>query len=108
MSELLTQFVLAQSGAQQLVNLTCPECGTSFAEFRNVGLLGCPHDYDAFEKALVPLAESAELLLVAADLLGRGPQLFLVEPSTPGVQVKQDPGMGLRAASLGSVQVVVS
>ena len=33
------------------------------------------------EKTLVPLAETAELLLVAADLLGRGPQLFLVEAS---------------------------
>jgi alkylation response protein AidB-like acyl-CoA dehydrogenase len=56
------------------------------------------------EKALVALAEKSELLLVAADLLGRGPHLFLVETSTPGVTVKADPGMGLRAASLGSVR----
>jgi alkylation response protein AidB-like acyl-CoA dehydrogenase len=55
------------------------------------------------EKTLVPLADKAELLLVAADLLGHGPQLFLVESGTPGVSVKSEPGMGLRAASLGSV-----
>lgn len=59
LNELLTQFVLTQSGAQQMAQLTCPECGTSFAEFRNVGLLGCPHDYDAFDKALVPLLQRA-------------------------------------------------
>ena len=54
------------------------------------------------EKTLVPLAESAELLLVAADLKGQGPQLFLVETGTKGVSVKAEPGMGLRAAGLGS------
>jgi protein arginine kinase activator len=31
----------------------------TFVEFRNAGLLGCPADYDAFEKALVPLIERA-------------------------------------------------
>jgi alkylation response protein AidB-like acyl-CoA dehydrogenase len=56
------------------------------------------------EKCLVPLANEAELLLVAADLLGRGPQLFLVEPHAPGVSIRPEPGMGLRAASLGSIR----
>jgi alkylation response protein AidB-like acyl-CoA dehydrogenase len=56
------------------------------------------------EKMLVPLADTAELLLVAADLVGEGPQLFLVDPHADGVTVKADPGMGLRAASLGSVR----
>jgi len=56
------------------------------------------------EKALVPLADSAELFLVAADLMGHGPQLFLVEAQAEGVSVKPEPGMGLRAAGLGSVR----
>jgi alkylation response protein AidB-like acyl-CoA dehydrogenase len=56
------------------------------------------------EKTLVPLAARADLLLVAADLLGHGPQLFLVEPGSEGVSAKSEPGMGLRAASLGSVR----
>jgi alkylation response protein AidB-like acyl-CoA dehydrogenase len=54
-------------------------------------------------KSLVPLAESAELLLVAARLEGHGPVLFLVEPSTRGVLVKAAPGMGIRAAATGDV-----
>lgn len=56
------------------------------------------------EKSLVPLADKAELLLVAADLHGRGPQLFLVEPGQKGVSVKPEPAMGLRAASLGRLR----
>jgi alkylation response protein AidB-like acyl-CoA dehydrogenase len=56
------------------------------------------------EKTFVPLADKAELLLVAADLLGRGPQLFLVEPHTRGVSMRPEPGMGLRAAGLGGVR----
>jgi len=58
-NELLANFVMEQSGARELAKLTCPECGMSFLEFRNSGLLGCPNDYDAFAKALVPLLERA-------------------------------------------------
>lgn len=54
-------------------------------------------------KSLVPLAESAELLLVAARLEGHGPVLFLVETKTRGVLVKANPGMGVRAAATGDV-----
>jgi alkylation response protein AidB-like acyl-CoA dehydrogenase len=54
-------------------------------------------------KSLVPLAESAELLLVGARLEGHGPVLFLVETKTDGVLVKAAPGMGVRAAATGDV-----
>jgi len=57
------------------------------------------------EKTLVPLADKAELLLVAADLLGKGPSLFIVEPGSAGVSVRHEPSMGLRAARLGSVRL---
>ena len=36
----------------------CTACGIKFAEFRNSGRLGCPHDYDEFAEELVPLLES--------------------------------------------------
>jgi alkylation response protein AidB-like acyl-CoA dehydrogenase len=54
-------------------------------------------------KSLVPLAESAQLLIVAARLEGHGPVLFLVEPATRGVLVKASPAMGVRAAATGDV-----
>jgi alkylation response protein AidB-like acyl-CoA dehydrogenase len=55
------------------------------------------------EKTLVPLAARAELFLVAADLLGCGPQLFLIEADVPGVVAKASPARGVRAAELGSL-----
>ena len=52
-------------------------------------------------KSLVPRAAQAELLLVGAELEGRGPALFLVESSTKGVLTEPEPAMGLRAAATG-------
>ena len=57
------------------------------------------------EKTLVPLADRAELFLIAADVFGQGPQLFIVPATTPGVSVRHEPSMGLRAARLGSVRL---
>ena len=37
---------------------SCPVCGLKFAEFRNTGRLGCPHDYDEFKEELTPLLEN--------------------------------------------------
>jgi hypothetical protein len=50
-------------------------------------------------KSLVPMASAAELFVVAADIEGRGPALFLVE--SDGLVVEADPAMGLRAAGMG-------
>jgi protein arginine kinase activator len=38
-------------------NLVCEQCGMSYVQYRNEGLLGCPHDYTAFREGLVPLLE---------------------------------------------------
>jgi alkylation response protein AidB-like acyl-CoA dehydrogenase len=50
-------------------------------------------------KSLVPRASAAELFIVAADLDGRGPALFIVESSS--VTIESEPAMGLRAAGTG-------
>ena len=42
----------------------------------------------------------AELFIVAADLEGTGPSMFIVEAKSEGLSVADDPSMGLRAASL--------
>jgi alkylation response protein AidB-like acyl-CoA dehydrogenase len=54
-------------------------------------------------KALVPRAGDGELFIVAAELEGRGPALFIVEPGVEGVSVEPEPGMGLRAAATGKL-----
>ena len=52
-------------------------------------------------KSLVPRATQAELFVVAAELEGRGPALFIVESSS--VTIESEPAMGLRAAGTGRV-----
>ncbi len=52
-------------------------------------------------KSLVPRASEAELFVVAAELEGRGPALFLIESGTSGIEVEAEPAMGLRAAGMG-------
>lgn len=57
-AELLENFLAsAKATSSAQVDLLCDECGISYVEFRNQGLLGCPHDYDAFQEALLPLIE---------------------------------------------------
>jgi protein arginine kinase activator len=48
----------SESGLEELNQLTCPNCGITFKEFRKQGRLGCPHDYVAFQDELLPLLES--------------------------------------------------
>ena len=37
---------------RELDQQTCPICGISFHDFRSRGYLGCPHDYDFFNKQI--------------------------------------------------------
>jgi alkylation response protein AidB-like acyl-CoA dehydrogenase len=52
-------------------------------------------------KSLVPRAAAAELFVVAAELEGVGPSLFLIESGSTGVLIEAEPAMGLRGASMG-------
>nr|WP_293372883.1 acyl-CoA dehydrogenase family protein [Nevskia sp.] len=56
-------------------------------------------------KSLVPLAATAELFIVAAQLEGHGPALFIVEANTPGLKIDAEPAMGLRAAATGTLSL---
>jgi alkylation response protein AidB-like acyl-CoA dehydrogenase len=55
-------------------------------------------------KSLVPAASDAELFIIGAQLSGK-PTLFIVESSSPGLTVKADPSMGIRAAAIGQVEL---
>jgi protein arginine kinase activator len=48
----------ADAESEQMDQLVCSSCGISFREFRSQGRLGCPHDYSAFERELLPLLEN--------------------------------------------------
>ena len=51
-------------------------------------------------KSLVPLAQTAELFVVGAELEG-SPTLFIVESKTAGIFTEPEPAMGIRAAATG-------
>lgn len=57
------------------------------------------------EKSMVALADRAESFLVAAELPKAGPRFFLVDRDTPGIEILEEPAMGLRSAALGRVKL---
>lgn len=77
LSQMLTQFVISQAAkaaapspaaggaatpaSKPRVSVkACPGCGLSFAQFRQVGRLGCAQCYFAFEQELATLIERAQ------------------------------------------------
>ncbi|MEW2507066.1 acyl-CoA dehydrogenase family protein [Amycolatopsis sp. NPDC047767] len=56
-------------------------------------------------KSLVARAAQAEMFVVAAELAGQGPALFIVEANAPGLSVEAEPTMGLRAAGTGRLDL---
>ena len=59
-NDFLSDFVSGKKGgAGSAANLVCEECGISYVEFRNQGLLGCAADYDVFGEHLKRLIERA-------------------------------------------------
>ncbi len=58
-NELLTNFVLAHSGATKESATACESCGLAWADFKTAGLLGCEHDYTAFDRELTPIIQRA-------------------------------------------------
>ncbi len=57
------------------------------------------------EKSMVALADRAKWFLVGAEIPKVGPRFFLVERDAVGVEVLDEPAMGLRSASLGRLKL---
>jgi protein arginine kinase activator len=56
--ELLAELTGGKGGADpETGSLVCEECGLSYNEFQARGRLGCPNDYQAFRKELLPMLE---------------------------------------------------
>ncbi len=51
-NQLLEEFILR--GDSGYDDVTCDVCGLTYTEFCNGHRLGCPHDYEAFARQLVP------------------------------------------------------
>ncbi|MDM8009113.1 MAG: UvrB/UvrC motif-containing protein [Phycisphaerae bacterium] len=59
-NDVLNSFLMSQASIQEMARVKCPDCGISFVEFRNQGLLGCPTDYEVFGRALTSVIERAQ------------------------------------------------
>ena len=76
---ILDTFIKQAASVQHLADTACPQCGMTFREFRSQGLLGCPRDYDVFEKPLIALIERAHH--GATQHVGKAPARLGAEPS---------------------------
>jgi protein arginine kinase activator len=83
-SNAILQEFLKFKAAGGAAELSCPKCGRTFQEFQVKGLLGCPHDYEAFRAVLVPLLRRAHE--GATQHVGK-------VPSTAGKAVRQQTGL---------------
>jgi protein arginine kinase activator len=64
-NELLSSLLASQPSDDELfgsseLEAKCPYCGLTLEQFRRQGVLGCPRDYEVFEKALATLIEKAQ------------------------------------------------
>jgi protein arginine kinase activator len=59
-NELLNQFLKAHAQVSDAPAARCPDCGMSWQEFKDTGLLGCPKDYDLFLNQLNGVVERAQ------------------------------------------------
>jgi len=63
-NELLSNLLAVQPTDDELSGasgqeLSCPNCGFTLSQFRKEGVLGCPNDFEIFEKSLLPLIKKA-------------------------------------------------
>ena len=71
LQDILSGMLDAHESAGKDANLTCPDCGITYAEFRNQGRLGCPHDYDVFAELLQEVFQKVH---GASEHLGKMPR----------------------------------
>ena len=63
-NELLSGLLATQPSDDELFGdteqeLSCPHCGFTLGQFTKEAVLGCPYDYEVFEKSLLPLIKKA-------------------------------------------------
>jgi protein arginine kinase activator len=59
-NELLSQFLKTHAQVADAPTTRCPDCGMSWQEFKDTGLLGCPKDYEFFLNQLNGVIERAQ------------------------------------------------
>jgi protein arginine kinase activator len=71
----------------ELAELTCPDCGVRFMEYRTLGRLGCPTDYQVFAKGLLPLLNRSQ---GATRHVGKSPRLPTIPSDRPRLRLRSE------------------
>jgi protein arginine kinase activator len=71
----------------ELAELTCPDCGVRFMEFRTLGRLGCPSDYQVFARGLLPLLGRSQ---GATRHVGKSPKRARVASDRPRLRLRSE------------------
>jgi len=100
-NELLSNLLAVQPSDDELSgpserDLVCPNCGFTLSHFRKEGVLGCPNDYEVFEKTLLSIIEKAHC--------GKTTHRGKVPLKTPGDTKKQMELLNLRQQLAAAVQ----
>ena len=90
-NDLLNQFLKTHAQVADTQTPRCPDCGMTWQEFKDTGLLGCAKDYEIFETHLKGVIERAQQ--DASHHIGKTPV------HAPGAAPLQDP-VKLRQAEL--------
>ncbi len=93
-NELLNQFLKAHAQVSDAPVSRCPDCGMSWQEFKDTGLLGCPKDYDLFLNQIGGVIERAQQ--GANHHTGKA----IETPPPGGKPLKKDDPVKLRQAEL--------
>ena len=62
LNEILSSLMEAhtEKDIPELTDAACPNCGITYAEFKQSGRLGCPRDYASFKSGLLPFLERVQ------------------------------------------------
>ena len=96
-NELLNQFLKNQAQVADTPATRCPDCGMTWQEFKDTGLLGCSRDYELFLNQLNGVIERAQN--GANHHTGKS-----VETPTPAKLPRIDDAVKLRQAELNRLK----
>ncbi len=91
LNELLSSLIAAHQQTDEQSEaegqISCPVCGMTMEMFRKQALLGCPKDYEVFEKSLQPIIEKSH----NGNLTHKGkiPSGASLAPAKPGLKDRQ-------------------
>jgi protein arginine kinase activator len=95
-NELLSQFLKTHAQVADTPTTKCPDCGMSWQEFKDTGLLGCPKDYELFSNQLGGVIERAQN--------GGTHHTGKTMPTGPRVAAAEDDAVKLRQAELNRLR----